>query len=149
MTYASKYYDPVKAHEYYMAHRQLKGDKTKTPEEQALAKRRSTASLNDYGKSVAKQVREQISEERKAAYKLITQQVSVNIKALRKQWKEMGISKEEIKRRVQEIRDQAKAYKKQVKALYQEKYLKELDQIKQDPSMLKEKKSKGRKKKKK
>ena len=27
--YASKYYDPVKAHEYYEKHKQLKGDKPK------------------------------------------------------------------------------------------------------------------------
>ena len=35
--YASKYYDPVKAHEYYMKNRELKG-------------RRSSSKLNDEGK---------------------------------------------------------------------------------------------------
>ena len=37
MHYASKYYDPVKAHEYYLKNRELKG-------------RRSTGSLDDEGK---------------------------------------------------------------------------------------------------
>lgn len=50
--YASPYYDPVKAHEYYMEHRQLKG-------------RTSTAGLNDEGKKVASYVKNQITEERK------------------------------------------------------------------------------------
>ena len=30
MAYKSKYYDPQKAHEYYMKHHQLKGRKKKT-----------------------------------------------------------------------------------------------------------------------
>lgn len=52
MHYASPYYDPVKAHEYYMKHRKLKG-------------RRSTAQLNDEGKAAAKYVKEQLDGERK------------------------------------------------------------------------------------
>ena len=50
--YASPYYDPVKAHEYYMKNRELKG-------------RRSTAGLNDAGKNAAKYVREQLNNEKK------------------------------------------------------------------------------------
>lgn len=51
--YASPYYDPVKAHEYYMKHRELKG-------------RNSTAGLNDEGKAAASYVKEQLTTERKA-----------------------------------------------------------------------------------
>jgi len=50
--YASPYYDPVKAHEYYMEHRELKG-------------RRSTAGLNDEGKETARYVKKALTEERK------------------------------------------------------------------------------------
>lgn len=50
--YASPYYDPVKAHEYYMKNRELK-------------KRKSTSSLNDEGKAVAGYVKEQLTTERK------------------------------------------------------------------------------------
>lgn len=49
--YASPYYDPVKAHEYYMKTRELKG--------------RSTSSLNDDGKKAAKYVRKILDDERK------------------------------------------------------------------------------------
>ena len=52
MAYSSKYYDPVKAHEYYMKHRKLKG------------KTRSTV-LNETGKKAQTYVKNQISEEQK------------------------------------------------------------------------------------
>ena len=134
MAYSSKYYDPVKAHEYYMKNRELKGrNKAKTPEEKAAAARKSTKTLNEQGKAVAKQVKAAINEERKAAYKVVTQAVSAKIKELRKQWKSQGLSAEEIKARVAEIRAEAKEQKKQIKALFEEKYLQELDKIKADP----------------
>lgn len=50
--YASEYYDPVKAHEYYMRNRELKG-------------RNSTSGLNDEGKSASKYVKERLNAERK------------------------------------------------------------------------------------
>lgn len=50
--YASPYYDPEKAHEYYMRNRELIG-------------RKSTAQLNDDGKAAAKYVKEQLTSERK------------------------------------------------------------------------------------
>ena len=53
MHYASPYYDPVKAHEYYMAHRVLKGRK------------RSTADLNDEGKEIWATTKENITAEKK------------------------------------------------------------------------------------
>ena len=49
--YASPYYDPVYAHEYYMKHRKLKG--------------RSTSGLNDEGKAAAYQVKTALQEEKK------------------------------------------------------------------------------------
>lgn len=53
--YASPYYDPVKAHEYYEQHKQLKGNRRST----------STASLNEKGKKAALYVKSQIDEEHK------------------------------------------------------------------------------------
>ena len=50
MAYASKYYDPAKAHEYYLKHRKLKGQNERT----------STKGLNEEGKNAAKYVKEQI-----------------------------------------------------------------------------------------
>lgn len=60
--YASPYYDPVKAHEYYMKHRELKG-------------RTSTAGLNDEGKAAASYVKEQLTTERKANKEDTTNQI--------------------------------------------------------------------------
>lgn len=60
--YASPYYDPVKAHEYYMKHRELKG-------------RNSTAGLNDEGKAAASYVKEQLTTERKANKEDTTNQI--------------------------------------------------------------------------
>lgn len=51
--YASPYYDPVKAHEYYERTKKFKG-------------RKSTAELNDAGKAAAKYVKEKITAEKKA-----------------------------------------------------------------------------------
>ena len=51
--YASPYYDPVKAHEYYMRTRQLKG-------------RKSVAGLSSTQRETAAYVKEQLSEERKS-----------------------------------------------------------------------------------
>lgn len=54
--YASPYYDPVKAHEYYEQHKQLKGNRRST----------STASLNEKGKKAALYVKSKIDEEHKS-----------------------------------------------------------------------------------
>lgn len=48
--YASEYYDPVKAHEYYEAHKKLKG-------------RKSTANLNDKGNAAASYVKGRLDDE--------------------------------------------------------------------------------------
>lgn len=53
--YASPYYDPVKAHEYYMRTRELKG--------------RSTTSLNDEGKKVWSYTKNNIKTEKKLRLK--------------------------------------------------------------------------------
>jgi len=73
MAYKSKYYDPVKAHEYYMKHRKLKGRK----------KRTSTADLSEAGKIAAKEVKEQLQAELKAALKKVKKGNTAERKRLR------------------------------------------------------------------
>lgn len=68
--YASPYYDPVKAHEYYLKNRELKG-------------RRSTAKLNEEGKIAARYVREQLSNERKQKVESHREQTMSKIDSLR------------------------------------------------------------------
>lgn len=70
--YASPYYDPVKAHEYYMRHRELKG-------------RTSTAGLNDEGKAAARYVKEQLTTERKSKVEANKENTTNQIDQLREQ----------------------------------------------------------------
>lgn len=137
MGYASEYYDPAKAHEYYLKHRQLKGNSS----------RKSTKGLNEAGKIAAKEVKERIMEERKAALKQVTEATKAKIQSMRAQLKGMSklqkqFAKGELQQQIEQIRADAKQQKTEVKAKYEEKYLAELDKIKADQSMRKGKKSK-------
>lgn len=67
--YASQYYDPVKAHEYYMRTRELKG--------------RSTSSLNDEGKKVWSYAKNNIKSEKAAKVKAEQEKRALKIKQLR------------------------------------------------------------------
>lgn len=115
--YASPYYDPVKAHEYYMRTRELKG-------------RRSTTKLNDEGKKVWAYTKNEISGKKKekvkeeqekrkqkiaelrAKAKVTREQISAKLKELNAQLTEIerlmaieipsGLSKEERAKRVAE-----------------------------------------------
>lgn len=58
--YASQYYDPVAAHEYYEQHKKLKG-------------RRSSVQLNEEGRKAADYVKKKINEERDANLKIETE----------------------------------------------------------------------------
>ena len=73
MAYKSKYYDPAKAHEYYMKRRKLKGRKKKT----------SIADLSEAGKIAAKEVKEQLQAELKAALKKVKRGNTAERKRLR------------------------------------------------------------------
>lgn len=159
--YASPYYDPEKAHEYYMRTRELKG-------------RKSTAGLNDEGKAAAKYVKEQLTSERKQvvsdkkdehtnineAYK---SQMQSKIDSLRDKLKRMSktekrkhrdtiqnqitMLREENKARRKELSEQLKNFRSETKELYDEKYISELDKIKSDSKFIKiKKKSKKSKK---
>ena len=69
--YASKYYDPVKAHEYYERTKELKG------------KNASTSSLNDEGKAAVKMVKESIAQDKKQDITDAVSKYSNEIKKLR------------------------------------------------------------------
>lgn len=140
MAYASKYYDPVKRHEYYMKHRKLKGRQ----------QRQSTASLNEEGKIAAKEVKEGIMAERQKAYEAIKTEMNEKIDALRKRLKNMSPArrksmKASIQAEIKTLRTEAKEKKAKLKEEYQEKYLQELDKIKEDGSFKKYSKKRGKK----
>ena len=78
MAYASKYYDPAKAHEYYEKHKKLKGKK----------KASSIADLSEEGKIAAKEVKERLNEELKAALKKVKRGNTAERKRLRELYKQ-------------------------------------------------------------
>lgn len=139
MAYASKYYDPVKAHEYYMKHRKLKEKNSRT----------STKGLNEAGKIAAKEVKEAIKAE-KAEYLAKQKEImNAQIAALRERLK--GMSKEERKQnkeaimaQIKNLRTMYKEHKAKVKEFYDEKYAQEMDKIKSDAEFAQSKKSRRR-----
>lgn len=137
MAYASKYYDPAKAHEYYMKRRQLKGRNERT----------STKGLSEEGKSTAKYVKEQIMAERKEAYKRLKELLQSRIKEIKSSME--GRSKEEIAEAVNGLRENFKTVKAGIKDTFDEKYAQEMDKIKADPQFKATKKKRVSRKKKK
>lgn len=155
--YASDYYDPVKAHEYYERTKELKG-------------RKSTAKLNDDGKAAAKYVKEQLTAEKKGkveneqesmksqieSYKT---QMKAKIEFLRAKLKSMSKSekatnKESIKAEIAGLREDNKAMRESLRSAfkqtkvdlkteYDEKYISELDKIRNTSSFQKVSKRKS------
>lgn len=163
--YASPYYDPVKAHEYYEAHKKLKG-------------RKSTSGLNEEGRKAASYIKKQLSEEKKSKIQQESDsikseierdraeieshktQMQSKISSLRAKLKSLGrriteIDKIEIQTEINKLRGENKKMrnklsdkiktlseqkKKNTEALnseYDEKYEKELEALKNDPSFQK------------
>lgn len=101
MAYASKYYDPVKAHEYYMKHRKLKGRSKKT----------SLKGLSKYGKSAAKQVKDSINTEKRGKLKQVTEDLRARINQ----------HSAEMKEKIAALREQRKAALQSARAAAKER----------------------------
>lgn len=65
--YASKYYDPIKAHEYYEEHKKLKG--------------RHKVTLDEEGRAIAKNVKENLNAEKKSAIEKSNEQHKATIQS--------------------------------------------------------------------
>ena len=85
--YASPYYDPQKAHEYYMRTRELKG--------------RSTTSLNDDGKKIWSYTKNNIKSEKAAKVKGEQEKRDQKITELREK---AEATKEQISSRLKELK---------------------------------------------
>ena len=155
--YSSKYYDPVKAHQYYEEHKQLKGKKP------------STATLNETGKKAATYVKEQITKEKNEALetesknygKRIIQQTSdakARITSLQKKFsklsraqkkilgpkiqKELQKIQEDINRKREILKNEYEKNRKFINENYSNKYDSEVEKMNQDSSMVKQKTTK-------
>lgn len=147
--YASPYYDPVKAHEYYEQHKKLKG-------------RSSTAGLNEKGREAAKYIKKSLDEERanvtksrEAQKKRDLEQHSLSmatgIKNLQQRLLQMSPQEKaehlgEIRNEVARLREQNAARREEIlknyaaasgntQEEYSNKYASELDKLRADPSM--------------
>ena len=87
--YASPYYDPQKAHEYYMRTRELKG-------------RRSATKLSDEGKKVWSYTKNEIKAEKKAKVEEEQEKRKQTITALRER---ASATREQISARLRELND--------------------------------------------
>lgn len=124
MAYASKYYDPVKAHQYYLAHRQLKG-------------RKSTSTLNDTGKEAAKYIKEKLKQEKNQLIEAYKASMNKRIESIKAKYK--GMSKEQRKLQrdkiyadIRALRQANKTQKTNIRKAYEDKYIQELDKLKKE-----------------
>ena len=99
-TYASKYYDPDKTHEYYMKHRKLKG-RTKKGTTKAGSSKQSAAE-----KQIVKDAKEKTDEN----IKKLRETVSEWIDKQKERLKDPNLKAEEKKR----IRDNIRAVRKEM-----------------------------------
>lgn len=118
MAYANKYYDPVKAHEYYEKHKKLKGrrsTKGMTDSQKAMAgyvkdklnteKKQKLQAVSD----TAKKSRENVTSKAKQTREAFTRACSSRIAVLRKQLKSMSaderaFAKQKIEKQILNIR---------------------------------------------
>lgn len=155
-SYSSKYYDPVKAHEYYEEHKQLKGKKA------------STASLNETGKNAASYVKEQVNKEKQETLKAEskrfdiqvyteTKEAEEKIANLRKKFSRLTPAQKKILgpkilRELQKIkrsndkkrRELQNAYSKNIENInnkYSDIYNEEVEKMNADSSLVKESKT--------
>lgn len=91
--YASPYYDPVKAHEYYEEHKHLKG-------------RRSSAALSDEGKEIWKYTKDQITEHKKADIESEKEKKKKTVEVLRA---DAAATRERINQRLKQLSDHIKS----------------------------------------
>ena len=118
--YASPYYDPVKAHEYYLKNRELKG-------------RKSTSGLNEEGKNAARYVKEQLTNERKQKVESHKQQTNSSIETLREQ-KQSTIEshKNAMQAKIDSLRAKLKNMRKYEKKRNKDKIYAEIALLRED-----------------
>lgn len=124
MAYSSKYYDPVKAHQYYMEHRKLKG-------------RNSTSTLNDAGKEAARYVKEKLKQEKNQLIEAYKASMNKRIESIKAKYKGMSkeqrkASRDKIYADIRALRQANKTQQSNIRKMYEEKYTQELDSIRKD-----------------
>ena len=123
--YASPYYDPVKAHEYYEQHKHLKGRKGSS--------KPSTSMLNERGKEAAKYVKEQIQNERKSRVEASKNTRDTSIQNRSENTKQnIEMFKNGVNEYITSLRDSLKNMSKEEKAEHREEISSEISRLRQN-----------------
>lgn len=131
--YASPYYDPVKAHEYYEEHKKLKG-------------RTSTAGLNEKGREAAKYVKDQLTTERKSKISEHKEQTNKSINDLREINKTTVEShKNRMNSQIESLRASLKGMSKQDRAANRERIQGQISQLREENSAFRKRISESQK----
>lgn len=149
--YASKYYDPAKAHEYYMKHRKLKGRKKKntsvkpkkSKSKKSSGKKKSSSSskgstkgLNEKGLEAAAIAKQKAQNDKADFNKKLKAAWEPQIKELQNKAKNAtGEELDKLKTEIATLQVKYKAEKDLVKKYYDEVYYKDLAEIKKNKEM--------------
>ena len=147
--YASKYYDPAKAHEYYMKHRKLKGRKKKNSSvkpkkgrkkkssgKKGSSSKGSTKGLNEKGLEAAAIAKQKAKNDMADFNKQLKKSWEPQIKELQNKAKTAtGEELEKLKTEIATLQVKYKAQKDTVKKYFDEVYYKELSEIKKKKEM--------------
>lgn len=126
--YASEYYDPVKAHEYYERTKKLKG---------RTASRPSTSALNDRGKTAAQVVKENVNKKKAAEITQQKQAMQSKVSELYGRLKTVGRMRRgkeraKIEQEVKKLTEEFSEVQDKLKEKYEEIYNEELRKMNAD-----------------
>lgn len=128
MAYASKYYDPVKAHEYYEQHKKLKG------------KTASTASLNETGKKASSYVKSQIDKEKSLEIEAENDKNIVEKEKENRRYSDQVLSEtSEAKTKIVSLKKKFSKLNKAQKKILGPKIKRELEKLKSENQLKREK----------
>lgn len=118
--YASEYYDPDKAHEYYIKHRKLKGQ-------------HSSANLNEDGKAAAKYVKERLNTEQKQKGEALKGELKSSLESLNGYKKAvMHMHNQRMVNAIAKLQLELENMSKEDKALHKARILRQIDALRKD-----------------
>lgn len=135
MAYKSKYYDPKKAHEYYLKHRKLKGRKKKSKSKakklsfSATVKKLENA-LNETNKKLAAVEKQKLKNEKKELDKALKKKWTDKIKEFEDKLKTAtDEEKETLKTQIAILQVDYETEKKIVKDYFDAQYMSKLTEL--------------------
>lgn len=123
---ANRFYDPKKAHEYYMKHRQLKGKKGSGSSKKSNKNRLSTDGLNPAGVEASARAKAEMTVKMNDFNNKLKEELKKQIAELDAK----GLDPTEKAIQAQMLKDKFSEVKSQAKKLFTEQYAQQMDAIK-------------------